>query len=339
MSRSSNKSIGITLGDPAGIGAEVTAKALAKPSVRRAARFTIIGDECLFRKYFPVRYKNCAFIDVGCLQAGEFATGRPSRLTGKASLAYLQTAIDLVKRGQLSALVTAPVCKEAIGKTIPSFHGHTEFLAEAFRARPACRPPVPRSGTYPAGEAGTGRDIGMMFVSGPLRVLLVTRHIPLEQVSLAIDAELVFRAIRLTNDALKKHFRLKKPLIGVCGLNPHAGEGGTLGREEIRHIIPAIKRARAEGIKVEGPFSADTIFYPHNSKRFDALLAMYHDQGLIPVKTLYFRKLVNLTIGLPFVRTSPAHGTAFDIAGKNKADASSMIEAISLAVRLVKDHT
>ena len=316
MSRSSNKPIGITLGDPAGIGAEVTAKALANPTLRRAARFTIIGDECLFRKYFPVRYKNCAFIDVGCLRAGEFRIGRPSRRTGKASLAYLQTAIDLVKRGQLSALVTAPVCKEAIGKIIPSFHGHTEFLAGAFRAR----------------------DIGMMFVSGPLRVLLVTRHIPLGQVSRAINADLVFRAIRSTDTALKKHFHLKKPLIGVCGLNPHAGEGGTLGREEIRHIIPAIKRACSAGIKVEGPFSADTIFYPRNSKRFDALLAMYHDQGLIPVKTLHFRKLVNLTVGLPFVRTSPAHGTAFDIAGKNKADASSMAEAIKLAVHLAKDH-
>ena len=309
MSRSSHKSIGITLGDPAGIGAEVAAKALAKPSVRRAARFTIIGDECLFRKYFPVRYKNCTFLDTGCLGAGEFTAGRPSRLTGKASLVYLQTAIDLVKDKQLSALVTAPVCKEAIGEIIPSFHGHTEFLADAFHAK----------------------DIGMMFVSGPLRVLLVTRHIPLGQVSRAINAGLVYRAIRLTDTALKTHFRLKKPLIGVCGLNPHAGEGGTLGREEIRHIIPAIKRARSQGIRVQGPFPADTIFYPQNSKRFDALLAMYHDQGLIPVKALYFRKLVNLTVGLPFVRTSPAHGTAFDIAGKNKADASPMTAAIKLA--------
>ena len=309
MSRSSNKPVGITLGDPAGIGAEVAAKALANHSLRRAALFTIIGDECLFRKYFPVRYKNCTFLDVGCLQSGDFTAGRPSRLTGKASLAYLQTAVDLVKRKQLSALVTAPVCKESIGEIIPSFHGHTEFLADAFHAK----------------------DIGMMFVSGPLRVLLVTRHIPLGQVSKAIHAGVVFRAIRSTDIALKEYFRLKKPLIGVCGLNPHAGEGGTLGREEIRHIIPAIKRARAEGIKVEGPFSADTIFYPQNSKRFDALLAMYHDQGLVPVKALYFRKLVNLTIGLPFVRTSPAHGTAFDIAGKNKADASSMTEAIKLA--------
>ncbi|MBI5415235.1 MAG: 4-hydroxythreonine-4-phosphate dehydrogenase PdxA [Candidatus Omnitrophica bacterium] len=312
MSRSSNRSVGITLGDPAGIGAEVTAKALAAPSLRRAARFTIIGDECLFRKYFPVRYKNCAFIDVGCLRAGNFTTGRPSRLTGKASLAYLQTAIDLIKSRQLSALVTAPVCKEAVGKTDASFHGHTEFLAGAFHAR----------------------DIGMMFVSGPLRVLLVTRHIPLAQVSKAVNAGVVLRAIRAADDALKIYFLFKSPLIGVCGLNPHAGEGGTLGREEIRHIIPAVKRARAEGVRAEGPFPADTVFYPRNSKRFDVLLAMYHDQGLVPVKALYFRKLVNLTVGLPFVRTSPAHGTAFDIAGKDKADASSMAAAVKLAVHL-----
>jgi len=314
MSRSSNKSIGITLGDPAGIGAEVTAKALANQTLRSAARFTVIGDECLFHKYFPVRYKNCTFIDVGCLGAGDFKSGQPSRLTGKASLAYLQTAINLVKRKQLSALVTAPVCKEEIGKTIPTFHGHTEFLADAVGAR---------------------RDVGMMFVAKSLRVLLATRHIPLSQVNGEINAEVVFRAIRSTDAALKNYFHIKKPLIGVCGLNPHAGEGGTLGKEEIRYIIPAIKRARAAGIKVEGPFPADTIFYPANSKRFEALVAMYHDQGLIPVKTLYFRKLVNLTIGLPFVRTSPAHGTAFDIAGKNKADASSMTEAIKLAARLI----
>lgn len=314
MSRSSNKAIGITLGDPSGIGAEVTAKALAKPSLRNAARFTVIGDEYLFRKYFPVRYKNCTFLDAGCPQggAGDFRPGRPSRLTGKASLKYLQTAIELIKRKELSALVTAPVCKEAIGQTDASFHGHTEFLADAFHAR----------------------EVGMMFVAGPLRVLLVTRHIPLSQVSRVVDSDLVYRAIRLTDTALQEYFRVPKPLIGVCGLNPHAGEGGTIGGEEIRHIIPAIKRARARGLRVEGPFAADTIFYPRSSGRFDAILAMYHDQGLIPVKTLYFRKLVNLTVGLPFVRTSPAHGTAFDIAGKNKADASSMIEAVKLAVRL-----
>ena len=321
MSRSSNKRIGITLGDPAGIGAEVTAKALAKASVRNLARFTVIGDEYLFRRYFSVRYKNCTFLDAGCPRggAGDFKpgwpclpAGRASRLTGEASLGYLRQAVELLRRGELNALVTAPVCKEAIGQTDASFHGHTEFLADAFRAR----------------------EVGMMFVSGPLRVLLVTRHIPLNQVSRVITGDLVYRAIRLTHAALKKYFRISRPLVGVCGLNPHAGEGGTLGQEEIRHIIPAIKRARAQGTRVEGPFAADTIFYPRNSKRFDALLAMYHDQGLIPVKTLYFRNLVNLTVGLPFVRTSPAHGTAFDIAGKNKADASSMIEAIKLAVRL-----
>ncbi len=312
MSRLSRKCIGITLGDPAGVGAEVVAKALAQAQVRKAAKFIIIGDACLFRRYFPVRYKNCAFVDVGCLKAGEFKAGRPSRLTGKASLAYLQRAVGLLKEGELSALVTAPVCKEAVGQTDASFHGHTEFLADAFGAR----------------------DFGMMFVSGSLRVLLATRHIPLNQVSRVIDTGLVFRAIHLTDAALKKYFRLKKPLVGVCGLNPHAGEGGTIGREEIKHIIPAIKRARSEGMRVEGPFAADTIFYPGNSKRFDALVAMYHDQGLIALKTLYFRRLVNLTVGLPFVRTSPAHGTAFDLAGKNKADASSMIEAVKLAARL-----
>ena len=313
MSRSSHKTIGITLGDPSGIGAEVTAKALAQPSVRNAARFKIIGDECLFRRYFPVRYRNCTFIDLQRISLKQFKPGQSSRLTGKVSLCYLQKAVEFLRAKELTGLVTAPVCKEAIGWSDASFHGHTEFLADAFRVR----------------------DIGMMFVSGPLRVLLVTRHIPLRRVSQAISAEIVYRAIRLTNTALKDHFQLKKPAIGVCGLNPHAGEGGTIGREEIRHIIPAIRRAQAQGMNVEGPFPADTVFYPDVSKRFDAIIAMYHDQGLIPVKALYFRKLVNLTVGLPFIRTSPAHGTALDIAGKNQADASSMVAAIKLAARLI----
>lgn len=312
MSKSKNKPIGITLGDPAGIGAEVTAKALANTSLCKSARFQIIGDECLFKKYFPKSYPNCTFINIKKVSAGDFKMGMPSPLTGRASMAYLQHSIDLLRNKELTALVTAPVSKEAIVATHRNFHGHTEFLAEAFNCP----------------------QVGMMFVAPKMRLLIASRHIPLNEVSGAVNSAMVYHAIALTDAALKNLFHLKKPLIGVCGLNPHAGEGGTIGMEEIDHIIPAIKRAQESGISVEGPFPADTIFYPDNAKRFAAIIAMYHDQGLAPIKALYFNKLVNLTIGLPVIRTSPAHGTAFDIAGKNKADASSMIEAIKLAVEL-----
>lgn len=312
MSKSRNKPIGITLGDPAGIGAEVTAKALAQASLRKRARFQIIGDECVFKKYFPARYSDCAFIDLKKITPQKFKPGTPGPLTGQTSLAYLNHAITLLKNKELAGLVTAPVCKEAIVSSLPGFHGHTEFLAEAFNCP----------------------QVGMMFVAPRMRLLIASRHIPLNEVSGAVNSAMVYHAIALTDAALKNFFHLKRPLIGVCGLNPHAGEGGTIGMEEIDHIIPAIKQAKASGINVEGPLPADTIFYPDNAKRFAAIIAMYHDQGLAPIKALYFTKLVNLTVGLPFVRTSPAHGTAFDIAGKNKADASSMIEAIKLAVEL-----
>jgi len=208
--------------------------------------------------------------------------------------------------------VTAPVCKETICRFKPFFQGHTEFLSNAFGIK----------------------NVGMMFVAKNLRTILVTRHIPLGKVSKAINTQLVYETVSLANTTLKNQFRIKRPVIAVCGVNPHAGEGGTIGKEEINAVIPAIVKAKHNRINVQGPFAADTLFSPDISKRYDAVVAMYHDQGLIPVKTLYFTELVNLTVGLPFIRTSPAHGTAFDIAGKNRSNSSSMCEAIKLAVRL-----
>ncbi len=315
MLKSSPKAIGITLGDPAGIGAEIVAQSLAQPRIRRLASFWVIGDAYLFQRYFPKRYSNCAWIDAGHPVSEPWRPGRPDAATGSASLAYLNCAITLLKNKKLSGLVTAPVCKEAISQGLASFEGHTEFLADAF---------------------GSRNKVGMMFVSDSLRVLLATRHVPLQQVSSMITRDLVYNAIVQTHAALKNYFRLRKPTIGVCGLNPHAGERGRMGTEEIATIIPAIEKARQQRITVKGPLAADTLFYAQIARHFDAIIAMYHDQGLAPVKALYFRRLVNLTIGLPFVRTSPAHGTAFDIAGKNKADASSMTAAIKLAVQLRK---
>lgn len=312
-STSNSKAIGITLGDPAGIGPEVVAKALANPSIRRLARFQIIGDEVIFRKYFAERYRCCSYMDLGCVKSIRAAVpGRGGVTTARAALAYLKKSVELLKSKEIAGVVTAPVCKETIRQIDPGFRGHTEFFASAFGVK----------------------DVGMMFVSRRLRTILVTRHIPLRQVSESLTPALVYETIRLADQALKSYFKIQRPAIAVCGLNPHAGEGGTIGGEEIEKIIPAIAKAGRNGMRVDGPFAADTLFTPAASQRYDAIVAMYHDQGLIPIKTLYFTKLVNLTVGLPFVRTSPAHGTAFDIAGKNKADAASMAEAIRLAVKL-----
>jgi len=307
-----DKCVGITLGDPSGIGPEVIAGALKKPAIRKLGDFILIGDYTVYRKYSTARYKNCSFIDLKTVRPNQCRPGKPNAAGAKASLNALQKGVELLKKGTISRLVTAPVCKETIVRIRPSFQGHTEFLADAFGVK----------------------NSGMMFVADKLRTIVVTRHIPLCKVSQAVNAAGVYNTIKLTHAALKNTFNIKRPVIAVCGLNPHAGEGGTIGREEIKNIIPAIKKAKRRQMNVCGPFAADTLFSPDVTDRFDCIVAMYHDQGLIPVKTLRFKKLVNLTIGLPFVRTSPAHGTAFDIAGKKKADPSSMCEAIKLAAQL-----
>lgn len=312
MTNMPKRCIGITLGDPSGIGPEVIARALAKPSIRKLGHLKLIGDYAVYQKYSTSHYKNCSFVDLKSIRPSQCQSGKPNNNTAQASLKALYTAVELLKHREITALVTAPVCKEAIGRIQSSFVGHTEFLAEAFGRK----------------------NVGMMFVADTLRAIIVTRHIPLQKVSTQISVSNVYDTVALTHRALKNIFKIKKPVIAVCGLNPHAGEGGTIGREEIKKIIPAIKRGQRNKMDIRGPFAADTLFSPDIKHKFDAIVAMYHDQGLIPVKTLYFKKLVNLTIGLPFIRTSPAHGTAFDIAGKKRADPSSMCEAIKLAAQL-----
>ncbi|MGE0267245.1 MAG: 4-hydroxythreonine-4-phosphate dehydrogenase PdxA [Candidatus Omnitrophota bacterium] len=313
-SKSNTKTIGITIGDPGGIGPEVVAKALAKLKRTGSVRFMIIGDQFVHEKYSPVKRRDTDFFDTKFLSAKQWKTGRISEINAKASLHYLKTALDLIDSRVISALVTAPVSKEGIILSDHSFTGHTEFLAQHSRCK----------------------TVGMMFVGKSLRTVIVTRHIPLAKVASALNEKMILDTICLTDTALKKQFNIKTPKIAVCGLNPHAGEGGKMGTEEISTIIPAIKKCRKKRINADGPFPADTLFNPSRTKGYDCIIAMYHDQGLIPVKSLYFNEVVNLTIGLPFIRTSPAHGTAFDIAGKNKADPASMIEAIRLAVQLSK---
>ncbi|MFT7538098.1 MAG: 4-hydroxythreonine-4-phosphate dehydrogenase [Lysobacterales bacterium] len=300
--------IGITLGDPAGIGAEVVAKALAKRATGINANFTIIGNQLLFDRYFK-KSKNITFKS---LSSRKHKAGKSTKYSGQESIEYLDQAIRLLKDKKIDRLVTAPICKEAICLTQPKFTGHTEYLADAFKSR----------------------NVGMFFVAPKLRVQIATRHIPLKDVPNALTQKLIQDNLNLMASTLKDLYGIKCPTIAVCGLNPHAGESGIIGDDEIKTIIPAINKVKGKGYKVLGPLPADTLFQTSKFDTFDAVLAMYHDQGLIPIKTLYFDELVNLTIGLPIIRTSPAHGTAFDIAGKDKANPASMNAAIKLAIGL-----
>ena len=304
------KIIGITLGDPSGIGPEVTAKALAKPSVRRLGTFKIIGHADIFYRFTQRQYKNCTFVDIP--KTGRIHIGQPSSISATSSINFLHKALELLKNREMHGLVTAPVSKEAICQIGYNFQGHTEFLANAFGVK----------------------NFDMMFLHKNIRVVIVTRHMPLHKVPRALTPQKILQTIELTNDSLKKHFRIRHPYLAMTGLNPHAGEGGKMGTEEITQIKPAMQMATKKGIKIDGPFAADTLFCPKMCAPYDAIISMYHDQGLIGIKALYFNKLVNMTIGLPFIRTSPPHGTAYNIAGKNKADASAMAEAIKLAAIL-----
>lgn len=287
--------IAITMGDPDGIGPEVIRKALHQRSVLLQAKFIVIGD----RKILGRLPAKVGIIDVSYKSAGE------------GSLKFLDKAILLIKGGVADGLVTAPLSKEAVSHFHKNFVGHTEYLAEAFEVK----------------------HFDMMFVAGPMRLTIVTRHVSLKDVPKLITSKSVLASIVLMAKTLKDQFGIKDPKIAVLGLNPHAGENGLLGTEDAKHILPAIEKAKALGIKATGPLPADTFFAFYQS--FDGVVAMYHDQGLAPLKGMYMKELVNFTPGLPFVRTSPAHGTAYNIAGKNKADPSSMIAAIKLACELV----
>ncbi len=311
LKKTSKKIIGITLGDPSGIGPEVAAKALNDPSIRRLAHFKVIGDDVLFKRFKFPRTPNCELIAINKIHPFDFPFKDGRSESAAASLAYLETAVGMLKDKKLNGLVTAPVSKEAISSLGVAFSGHTEYLADNF------------------GVA----NFEMMFSAPALKLIIATRHLPIKDVAEAISYEGILRTLQLANSSFKKLFKIKKPRIALCGLNPHAGEDGLLGAEENLIISPAVKDAQTQGIRAFGPFAADTLFNPKNFKTYDLFIAMYHDQGLAPLKALFFNQLVNVTLGLPFIRTSPSHGTAFDIAGKNKADPSSMIEAIKFCAK------
>jgi len=303
------------MGDPSGIGPEVTVKALSDRSISRLAHFQVIGDfSVIDRVRKSLRAKpEISLLDLANIPSTNFAFGIQRPAFGKASMEYIDEALKLLKAGEADALVTAPVNKSSIRSAgFKEFEGHTEYLAQLSGAK----------------------EFAMMFVGKHLKITLVTRHIALKDVARTITEDMIYRTIRITYEHLKKYFGIKDPKIAVAGLNPHASDSGLFGDEEETVIIPAIKKASIAIKNIYGPLPADAVFYETLKGKFDAVVAMYHDQALAPFKTLYFNDGVNLTLGLPFIRTSPDHGTAFDIAGRSIADPTSMKEAIRLACSL-----
>lgn len=321
--------IGITMGDAAGIGAEITLKALADGELEKVCQPVIIGDGAFLRKSAADLGLNLEFseafdenssgadkipiYDLKNLD-GEIIVGVESALTGKASAEYIETAVRLWRENKIDAIATAPINKKALHLGGYKYPGHTEFLAEL---------------------TGT-KEFAMSFFAEDLRVILLSTHVSLIDAIELVKKEKLVELIKFTDQTLSKLLR-RKISIAVAGVNPHASEGGMFGSEEANEITPAIKECRAKyGIEVSGAYSPDTIFLRGFKGEFDAVVACYHDQATIAVKCLSFGASVNVTLGLPVVRTSVDHGTAFDIAGKNIADASSMKTAINLAAKLVK---
>lgn len=318
--------LALTMGDPAGIGGEIAVKAWARGG--RSAPFVLIADPDWLAPIADAEGVPIRVIDSAGAASSVFADalpvlplplvepavpGRPSAANAPAVVAAIERAVALVTAEEAAAVVTNPISKRILAEGAGfRFPGHTEFLAHL---------------------AGV-QQVAMMLVSPLLRVLPVTIHIPLAEVPRRLTGALIETTARLADVALRRDFGIARPRLAAAGLNPHAGEGGRIGREEIEIIAPALDRLRADGIAIVGPLPADTMFHAEARARYDAALAMYHDQALIPLKTLDFARGVNVTLGLPFVRTSPDHGTAFDIAGTGRADPTSLVEALNLAAAM-----
>lgn len=310
----------LTIGDPAGIGPEIIVKTLAQKKVYQICQPVVIGTKSVLDFYLKncptVSHRSFNLINVGKIKELKFGKIDPDY--GKLSYEYLKKAFELVNTGQADGIVTAPISKEALQRAGLFYSGHTEILAEL------------------TGE----KNLLMLMVNKKLKVAMVTRHLPLKKVSEVITQEKVVLAISKGVQAIKDYFRVNRAKVGVCALNPHSGEGGILGKEEKEIIAPAIEEAKKSPVLREcsifGPLPADVLF--RDWKKYDLIVAMYHDQAMIPLKLLDASSLVNITIGLPFVRTSPGHGTAFDIAGKNIADERPMLAAVKLAAEMCKER-
>jgi 4-phospho-D-threonate 3-dehydrogenase / 4-phospho-D-erythronate 3-dehydrogenase len=324
--------IGITMGDPTGIGPEIIVKALSKKEPFQTCRPVVLGDRNVMLKaiemlgldttvevvdeipaegYLPRRI----FLSpVSHLDASSLRFGKPDKACGEAMVRYIEEAVKSVQQGALDAITTCPINKYAMNDAGFPFQGHTELLAHLSRSP----------------------SVAMMFLGSRWMVVLVTTHLPLQEVPKSITRPRLLSILRMADEGLKKYFAIHHPKIAVLGLNPHCGEEGLLGKEEEREILPAIAEARSLGLEVQGPFPADSFFHRSGRPAFDVVVSMYHDQGLIPMKMLDFKEAVNFTLGLPFIRTSVGHGTAYDIAGKGLADPANLIEAIRTASNLSK---
>jgi 4-phospho-D-threonate 3-dehydrogenase / 4-phospho-D-erythronate 3-dehydrogenase len=304
------------MGDPAGVGPELCLRACAEPDVRQICLPLIYGDLSVLREVgerclLPLPSQD-SIVDFARISPEEFTPGEVSPVTGAASFAYIDRAIRDSLDGKVDAICTAPINKEALHAAGIEYPGHTEILADLTQAPRVC----------------------MMLTSDEITCSLVTAHVGLHEVPDLLTVPKILDAIELTALTMRK-LRGREPRLVTCGLNPHAGEKGLFGRREEEEIIaPAAELARSQGIVIDGPLPPDTAFLPDRRRETDAYICMYHDQGLIPLKMLAFDTGVNVTLGLPIVRTSVDHGTAFDIAWQGKASATSMFEAIKLAARL-----
>jgi 4-hydroxythreonine-4-phosphate dehydrogenase len=344
----------MSLGDPAGTGPELAAKAWQALRDQAALTFAVIGDAALLTQQgVPVARiddaEETAVVFPEALPVldrpltAKVETGRPDTAHGRHVIAWIREGVDLCKAGKARALVTCPIAKSVLYATGFKFPGHTEYLAELCKDAEGIAPHPVMMLTAP--DAGNGSE---------LRVVLATIHTPLAEVPAALSQDLLVRLAHITHDALVRDFGIDRPRLVMAGLNPHAGEDGTIGREDVDILRPAIDRLRNESrsrnslqsesrlqsaIDINGPFPADTLFHEEARRGYDAALCMYHDQGLIPLKTLDFWGGVNITLGLPIVRTSPDHGTGFAIAGKGVARADSLINAIRTADRIAANRS
>jgi 4-hydroxythreonine-4-phosphate dehydrogenase len=326
--------IAITIGDFNGVGPELALKAAVHQSVLKNCTPLLVGPLRVFEqtaKQNKIKLKferatlaslqhlssnTTPIVDIADGIGADIQYGSPTKASGRSAGISLEKAVELCLEHKVAAIVTAPVSKEALNSAGYNFPGQTEMIALLSRSQ----------------------SVAMMLITDSMRIGLITIHTGLKNVAAQISKEKIVEKILIINDSLKKDFRLKKPKLAVLALNPHCGEHGLIGTEEAEIILPAIADSRAAGILAEGPFPADSFFGNHLYKNFTAVVAMYHDQGLIPLKMNSFGKGVNFSAGLKIIRTSPDHGTAYDIAGKNKANCSSMLEAIKLALTISKNR-
>ena len=327
--------IGITMGDPAGVGPEIIVKALADDSIYASCRPVVLGDEAILSLAIGRSQEKMSFevvptpseakstpgkidlLSLSELKGDDTAPGRPTVEGGRAMVNYVIRAVEMIKKEKLGAMVTCPINKALMHRAGHPYEGHTQLISQLTETP----------------------DCVMMLAGARLRVALATIHCSLSEVPAILNTALVHKTITITARGLQEDLGLKRPRLAVAGLNPHAGESGLFGREDEKIIRPAVHMARDEGYRVVGPLPSDTLFYKAANGQFEAVVAMYHDQGLIPLKLLHFSDAVNVTLGLPIVRTSVDHGTAYDIAGTGRADPSSLKAAIRMAVTMVRNRS